>query len=197
MALMGQGFADLLHTSIVFDEFIRRICELRFLIVSLRLAQSNGKLYLMPSQFKEKCLAIEGELSGPITITTTTINHSQILQCCHISCLVFIRTVLLGESHVMSTTLTTFGASLRAALEETDLTYSWGKLSKLLLWVLFMGSTATMGRPLYSWYMDHFMRTAASLQLQNQDQCRDCLRKFLWLETVSQTQLRCCFEILD
>ncbi|KFZ12105.1 hypothetical protein V501_04380 [Pseudogymnoascus sp. VKM F-4519 (FW-2642)] len=65
MALMGQGFADLLHTSIIFDEFIRRICELRFLIVSLRLAQSNGKLNLMPSQFKEKCLAIEGELSAP------------------------------------------------------------------------------------------------------------------------------------
>ncbi|KFY81071.1 hypothetical protein V499_00144 [Pseudogymnoascus sp. VKM F-103] len=65
MALMGHGFADLLHTSIIFDEFISIICELRFLIVSLGLAQSNDKLNLMPSQFKEKCLAIEGKLSAP------------------------------------------------------------------------------------------------------------------------------------
>lgn len=73
---------------------------------------------------------------------------------------------------------------LMRCLQRTNLDRRWGKYSELLLWVLFLGGTATTTAADHIWFVTQVTILAAALKLKSWMEVKGILERYLYPEHV-------------
>jgi hypothetical protein len=71
---------------------------------------------------------------------------------------------------------------LMRCLQRTNLENRWGKYPELLLWVMFLGGTATTTTADHIWFVTQVMTLAAALELRSWSDVKGVLERYLYPE---------------
>jgi Fungal specific transcription factor domain len=182
-AHLGQGFRNFPHSADIFEDFLYIINDVRCLTVVVNLSNASGCIDSTWTSFWQMCDLVERRLIylldevDPAAIADKYCLHT--LDSTRLAVLIFCQLVLRRTPPASSICVKLFH-DLRVALELTELNESWDRFAALLSWVLFMGAAAAQADTERAWFIGHFIRTNLMLGLQNVDEVKRNLVKFLW-----------------
>lgn len=80
---------------------------------------------------------------------------------------------------------TRLGKELSDELTTSATTELWTQAPQLLLWIVVMGTIASVGSDLRLWYVSMLVRYSQHLDIKSWAELKDCLQDFLWFENTS------------
>jgi hypothetical protein len=177
LASLCLGFQQLLFEPI-FESLIDPLHEIRCLTIAFHFSSYKARNEL--PIFAKMCYTVTsrlGHVSNPL--------FSPIFEACRIASMLFVDLILLADA----TDAAPRAKELRIALQQLSLREASPQIWRLVLWITFFGSAATLERELGSWFLKFFMSAVINQGLRSFRDMRSVLLEFFWIDDICDTIL--------